>query len=95
MARPEGWPKTLGDFGFREARFSAISGCPIRLAADYRFRPDRRHSTARGGLSGRLTCAGLWQCLPVIPGHPVRRVLGQFLGVFLQFDQVLEGIDAV
>ena len=35
------------------------------------------------------------QCLPVIPGHPVRRVLGQFLGVFLQFDQVLEGIDAV
>ena len=48
-----------------------------------------------GGLSGRLTCAGLLQCLPVIPGHPVRRVLGQFLGVFLQFDQVLEGIDAV
>ena len=48
----------------------------------------------QGDLSGRLTCAGLLQCLPVIPGHPVRRVLGQFLGVFLQFDQVLEGIDA-
>jgi hypothetical protein len=46
-------------------------------------------------LSGRLTCAGLLQCLPVIPGHPVRRVLGQFLGVLLQFDQELEGIDAV
>jgi hypothetical protein len=49
----------------------------------------------QGGLSERLSCADLLQCLLVIPGHPVRRVLGQFLGVFLQFDQVLEGIDAV
>jgi hypothetical protein len=41
--------------------------------------------------SGILARTGRLKGLPVIPGHPVRRVLGQFLGVFLQFHEVFEG----
>ena len=35
------------------------------------------------------------QALAVIPRHPGRRVLGQFLGVSLQLGEVVEGIGAV
>ena len=33
------WPKTSPDFAFAEARFTAISACPIRVAEHYGFRP--------------------------------------------------------
>ena len=42
-----------------------------------------------------VTRAGRRKGLAVIPRHPCRRILGQLLGVFLQFDEVVEGIDAV
>ncbi len=49
----------------------------------------------RGGLSGILARRVLRKPLAVIPRHPRRRVLRQFLGVFLQFGQVLERIGVV
>jgi hypothetical protein len=42
------WPKTLGDFGLQEARFPAISGCSIRLAAEDRFRPGQNVFYSKG-----------------------------------------------
>lgn len=34
-------------------------------------------------------------CLAVVPGHPFRWAGREFLGVFLQFGQVIQGVDAV
>ena len=33
--------------------------------------------------------------VPVTPGHPALRVGGQFVGVFVEFRQIVEGVDAV
>ena len=82
-------------FGWAGGPFPSLFQVSLRYGRRLSFSARQQAFYCKGGLSGRLTCAGLWPCLPVIPGHPVRRVLGQFLGVFLQFDQVLEGIDAV
>ena len=46
-------------------------------------------------LKGRLTCTGPLQGLPVVPGHPGRRIPGQVGGVVLQFGEVMEGIGLV
>jgi len=48
-----------------------------------------------GGLNSRLTPTGLFKSLAVIPGHPCRRILGQFVRVFLQLGEVVEGIGVV
>ena len=33
--------------------------------------------------------------VPVVPGHPIGRMRGEFIRMFVQFRQVLKGIDAV
>lgn len=38
---------------------------------------------------------GLPQSLPIIPRHPGRWIVGQFLGVILQFGEIVERIGAI
>ena len=47
---------------------------------------------APGILAGIHAAAGSRQRLPVIPGHPVLRPLGEFPGVLLQLGQIVEGM---
>jgi hypothetical protein len=49
----------------------------------------------QASLSGILARTSLMKGLAVIPRHPGRRILGQLFGVFLQFDEVFEGIGVV
>ena len=46
-------------------------------------------------LSGRLTCTGLLQGLPVVPGHPRCWILRQLSRVFLQLREVVERIGVI
>ena len=92
---PEGfraWPKTLSDFAFGKTRLAATWGRCSCLAEDYPFWPDRiQHSLCRVLQEG----AGPRQRLAIVPGHPLRWRLLQFLGVPLQLVQIVERVGAV
>jgi len=58
----------------------------------YGFRPGASHSAPCRALSEILAPTGR-QGLATLSRHSYRRVLGQLLGVFLQLDEIVEGID--
>jgi hypothetical protein len=90
-----GVAKNLSRLRPSKSPFLVISECYSSMAEDDRFRPGGNVFYCKGVLSGRMTYIAWVQGLPVVPRHPVRRVLRQLLGVFLQRDEILEGVDAV
>ena len=90
-----GGQKPFRDFVFRDGPFFGHFRLPLRPGRRGSFSARVERILLQRDLSGRLTCTRLLQGLPVVPRHPGRRMLGQLLGVFLQFDEVVEGIDAI
>src|SRR3974390_3715983 len=85
------WPKTLPDFGLRGRGFGGVLRDPFHMAEYYSFRPYRIQHTLSRIQEGALPR----QRLAVVPGHPFRRRLLQFLGVPLRLVQIVERVGAV
>ena len=66
--------------------FTGISRSSLRMAEDYPFRPCGIHHNSK-----RM---GSRQSLAIVPWHPFRGAGGQFPGVALQLDQIVEGVGA-
>ena len=69
-------------FAFGKPRFAAISKCHFTMAADDPFRP------------GRFILLQIGQRRAVVPGHPLRGVGRQFLGMALQLRQIVKRVGA-
>ena len=84
------WPKTFGDLISSDARFAGHFRAFIPLAAVDPFRPGRDHHILRSHGDGQAC-----QRIAIIPGHPIRRVLLECLGVPQQLGEIVERIDSV
>jgi hypothetical protein len=73
-----------------------ISACHLTMAGVDGFGPEADIVLQEEDRLPRISSgARLGQSVAVIPRHPRRRMLRQLLGVFLQGDEIVEGIDAV
>jgi hypothetical protein len=88
FGRLRDWPKTLADFSWREPRFTGISECPNRLAAEDPFQPVWIIIT----LTGVYIRVGPLNSVPVVPRHPIGCFVLQLHRVPLQLSQIIERI---